>query len=68
MIETATGLWQKGVECQKRKLIEKSLGESSASYKKVKIDCLASNGGSKNEEEIQRQQHYYNNLTAVVMR
>ena len=46
----------------------KKLRRNPASYKKVKIDCLATNVGSESEEEIQRWEHYYNNLTAVVMR
>ena len=54
--------WERG-----RKVSAKSLGKSRL-LQKVKIDCLATNVGSKNEEEIQRQEHYYNNLTAVVMR
>ena len=67
MIETATGLWQKRNaelselrERQKRcRVLEteanwKKLRRSPASYKKVKIDCLATNVGSKSEEEIQR--------------
>ena len=33
----------------------------------AKIDCLPTKAGHKKEEEIQRQEHCYNNLTAVVM-
>ena len=32
----------------------KKLRRSPASYKKVKIDCLATNVGSESQEEIQR--------------
>ena len=64
MIETATELSQKlntelsevrekqeGVECQKRKLIEKKLRRNSTSYEKAKIECLATKAGSKKKKK-----------------
>ena len=44
----------------------KKLRRSSTSYEKAKIECLATKAGSKTEQEIQHQEHCYNNLTAVV--
>ena len=52
--------------CQKRTLIEKSLGEVPLPTKMPRVNASLPKQAAK-KEEIQRSEHYYNNVTVVAM-